>query len=209
MGRKVFFIMTAAAAAILLSSCSQAPPPAPKAETEAKKEPEKAPEAVTAIGPYFEMYKMARPWAADLLALTVKSGEVPNVKNEGGKAGLWTVIFVSPSKKEARTFTYAVAPSGPDIRKGVNVGGPLPWGGATPGAKAFVNSEFVINSDAAYKAAYEKGAEWLKEHPGLKWEMTLGNSARFPAPVWYIMWGTPKSGFAAYVNAVTGVVVTK
>jgi hypothetical protein len=39
--------------------------------------------------------------------------------------------------------------------------------------------------------------------------MTLGNSARFPAPVWYIIWGTPKSGFAAYVNATTGALVTK
>jgi hypothetical protein len=209
MGRKVFFIVTAAAAAIFMSACSSAPPPAPKVETEAKKEAAKAPEAVTAIGPYYEMYKMARQWAPDLLALNVKSGEVPNVKNEGGKAGLWTVIFVSPSKKEARTFTYAVAESGPDIRKGINVGGPLPWGGATTASKAFVNSEFVTNSDVAYKVAYEKGAEWLKAHPGLKCEMTLGNSARFPAPVWYIIWGTPKEGYAAYVNAVTGALLTK
>jgi hypothetical protein len=209
MGRKVFSIVTAAAAAILLSSCSQAPPPAPKAETEAKKEPAKAPEAIAAHTAYFEMYKSARAWAPDLLALTVKSGEVQDVKNEGGKAGMWTAIFVSPSRKEARTFTYAVAPSGADIRKGINISDKQTWGGATPASKAFVNSEFVIDSDVAYKTAYEKAADWLKEHPKEQATLTLGNSARFPAPVWFIIWGTTKNGYAVYVNAITGAVVTK
>ena len=107
-------------ATLVLSACSEAPPPAAKVETEAKKEPAKAPEAVPAQLAFYEMYKPARTWATDLLALSVTSGEVPNIKNEGGKAGLWTAIFVSPSRKEARSFTYAVADNG-DIRKGVNI----------------------------------------------------------------------------------------
>jgi len=191
----------------MLPSCSTAPPPA-KVETEAKKEPPKPPEAIAARSAYFEAYKLARSWAPDVLGLTLTAGEVPNIKNADGKAGLWTAVFVSPSRREARTFNYAVTDSG-DYRKGVNVSGPLVWGGATPTAKAFSNTEFLIDSDTAYKTAAEKAADWLKAHPNTKYTMALGNSARFPAPVWYIMWGTKANGYFLFVNAVTGSIVTR
>lgn len=208
MHRKQFFAAIAATVAIVLSGCSSAPTTPAKVETEAKKEPAKPAEAVAAQSAFYEMYKPARGWATDLLGLSLTSGEVPGIKNEDGKAGKWTAVFVSSSKKEARTFTYVVADDG-DLRKGVNVGGPLVWMGSTPDSKAFSNTEFLVNSDAAYKAAYEKAAEWLKTHPGLKVTMALGNGSRFPAPVWYIMWGTKKEGYAVYVNATTGAVITK
>ena len=209
MNNRILLTATVMVATLALSACSEAPPPAAKVETEAKKEPPKPPEAVAAQRAYYEMYKPARTWAPDLLALSVASGEVPNIKNEDGRAGLWIAIFVSPSRKEARTFTYAVADSGPDIRKGVNIGNVQSWGGATPTSKPFSNSEFAVDSEAAYKAAAEKAASWLKTHPNQKATMRLGNASRFAAPIWYIMWGTTKSGYAALVNATTGAVVNK
>ena len=204
MHKKVLFAATAVVATLVLSAGSEAPKTVAKVETEAKKEPAKAPEAVTAQRAFYEMYKPARAWATDLLALSVVDGEVPNVKNEDGKAGLWTAIFVSPSRREARSFTYAVADSGPDIRKGVNVSNALVWGGATKMSKPFSNSEFAVDSDAAYKVAFEKADGWLKKHPNQKATFRLGNASRFAAPVWYIMWGTTKNGYAALVNATTG-----
>jgi hypothetical protein len=204
MNKKVLFAATAVVATLVLSACSEAPTPVAKVETEAKKEPAKAPEAVTAQRAFYEMYKPARAWATDLLALSVVDGEVPNIKNEDGKAGLWTAIFVSPSRREARSFTYAVADSGPDIRKGVNISNALAWGGATKMSKPFSNSEFAVDSDAAYKVAFEKAEGWLKKHPNQKATFRLGNASRFAAPVWYIMWGTTKNGYAALVNATTG-----
>jgi hypothetical protein len=204
MHKKVLFAATAVVATLVLSACSEAPTPVAKVETEAKKEPAKAPEAVTAQRAFYEMYKPARAWATDLLALSVVDGEVPNIKNEDGKAGLWTAIFVSPSRKEARSFTYAVADSGSDIRKGVNVSNALAWGGATKMSKPFSSSEFAVDSDAAYKVAFEKAEGWLKKHPNQKATFRLGNASRFPAPVWYIMWGTTKNGYEAFVNATTG-----
>jgi len=207
MAKTFLLSATIAAAALVLPACSDTPKAAVKVETEAKKEPAKPPEAVTAQRAFYEMYKPARAWATDLLALSVTSGEVPNIKNEDGKAGLWTAIFVSPSRKEARSFTYAVVDSGADIRKGVNISNVLPWGGATPTSKPFSNSEFAVDSDAAYKAASEKAAVWLSKHPDQKATFRLGNASRFAAPVWYIMWGTTKNGYAALVNATTGAIV--
>jgi hypothetical protein len=207
MNNKVLLTATVMVAALALSACSEAPKTPAKVETEAKKEPAKAPEAVTAQRAYYEMYKLARTWATDLLALSVTSGEVPNIKNEDGKAGLWIVVFVSPSRKEARRFTYAVTDSGEDIHKGVNVSNALVWGGATTASKPFSNSEFAVDSDAAYKVAFEKAAAWLKKHPNQKVTFRLGNASRFAAPVWYLIWGTTKNGYDAYVNATTGAIV--
>jgi hypothetical protein len=204
MNKQVLFTATVFLATLALSACSQAPS---TVEAEAKKEPAKTPEAITAQRAFYEMYKPARTWASDLLALSVISGEVPNIKNEDGKAGLWTAIFVSPSRKEARSFTFAVVDSGADIRKGVNVSNALAWGGATRTSKPFSNSDFAVDSDAAYKAAFEKAAGWLKKHPNQKATFRLGNASRFAAPVWYVMWGTNKNGYAALVNATTGAIV--
>jgi hypothetical protein len=209
MHKQVLLTASVIIATLVLSACSEVPKTAAKAETEAKKEPVTAPEAVTAQRAFYEMYKPARAWATDLLALSVTCGEVPNIKNEDGKAGLWTAIFVSPSRKEARSFSYAAVDNGADIRKGVNVSNALPWGGATPTSKPFANSEFVVDSDAAYKAAVEKAAGWLKKHPNQKATFRLGNASRFAAPVWYIMWGTTKNGYAALVNATTGTIINK
>jgi hypothetical protein len=203
--KKVLLTATVIVATLTLAACSEAPKPA--VETATQKEPAKAPEAITALRAFYELSKPARTWAADLLALSVISGEAPNVKNEDGKAGLWIVTFVSPSRKEARAFTYAVAESGPDVRKGVNIGNALPWGGGTPDSKSFSSSEFVVDSDAAYKTAFEKAADWLKTHPDQKVTFRLGNASRFAAPVWYVQWGTSKNGYAALVNATTGKIV--
>src|ERR1035437_5216544 len=106
MHKKVLFAATAAIANLVLSACSEAPPPVAKVETEAKKEPAKAPEAVTAQRAFYEMYNPARAGATCLRALSGVDGEVQNIKNEDGQAGLWTAIFVPPSRKEARSFTY-------------------------------------------------------------------------------------------------------
>jgi len=207
MVRKLLLMATTIAAVIAISACSSGPQTTSKGAGDATQEPPKPAAAITARSAYFQLYKPAREWAPDLLALTLKSGEVPNVNNEEGRAGLWTAVFVSPSRKEARTFSYAVADSGTDIHKGLNVSDKQIWGGATPAAKAFVNGEFTVDSDAAYKSAAEKAAGWLKTHPKAKPVFILGNSSRFPGPVWYIMWGTNKDGYVAYVDASTGMVV--
>ena len=207
MNKRVLLTATVMVAALGLWACSGAPTTAPKAESEAPKEPAAPPEAVTAQRAFFEAYKAGRAWATDLLALSVASGEVPGIKNEDGKAGVWTITFVSPSRREARVFTFAVADGGPDIRKGLDASNALPWGGATPSSKPFSNSEFTVDSDAAYKAASEKAAGWLKAHPNEKATFRLGSASRYPAPVWYVMWGTTKNGYAALVNALTGAIV--
>src|SRR4051794_236900 len=101
-------------ATILTIGCSDAPKPATVADKPAqtKAEPDKPEEPISAKGAFFEMYKVARSWATDLLPLSLVSNDVAGIKDESGKYPMWTAIFVSPSRREARTFSYAVVTKG-------------------------------------------------------------------------------------------------
>jgi hypothetical protein len=196
-------------AILSLSACSEAPKATVSEKPkETTREPEKPAEPISAKAAFFEMYKVARTWAADLLPLSLVSNDVPGIKNEDGKSAMWTAIFVSPGRREARTFSYAVVTKG-TVHKGVTVGVVQPWSGATPKSKPFQITEFVVDSDKAYEAAYKRAAAWAKRHPDKGVAFFLGNASRFQGPVWYVLWGNTKSGYAAYVNATTGTVSTR
>jgi hypothetical protein len=194
-------------AVLVLTACSSEPTAtAPKAdaEKEAAKEPAGPPQPVSAKTAFWEVYKPARTWATDLQPIGLKSEDVEGVEADKGLAARWTIAFVSPSRHELRTYYYSVANKPPLIFKGVKADGPLPWAGPSADAMPFSNSDFAIDSDAAYKTAVEKADAWLKKHPGKTPQISLGNSSRYAAPLWYFLWGDKKDGFAAYVNATTG-----
>jgi len=197
-----------------LAACSSEPAKTTEVKTDAdagKKAPAGPPEPVLAKTAFYEMYTPAHAWAADLLPISLKSGEVAGVKNEAGKAGVWIAIFGSPSQRLARTYTYSVADELPTFAKGVKAESPEAWSGPTTAVMTFQTSDFTIDSDAAYKTAAAKAADWLKEpeNAAKTVSLTLGAASRFPAPVWYILFGNAKSGFAAYVSAATGSIITK
>ena len=210
---KAFLIAVAGVAAIGLSACSSEPAKTTDVKTDdpAKKAPAGPPEAVLAKTAFYEMYTPAHTWAADLLPISLKSGEIAGVKNSAGKAGLWTAVFASPTLHAASTYTYAVADQLPNITKGVKAEGTQPWAGPTTTAMTFQTSDFTTDSDEAYKTAAAKAGDWLKdaENAAKPVSFTLGAASRFPAPVWYILFGNSKSGFAVTINASTGNILAK
>jgi hypothetical protein len=209
MHKKLLIAATAVVAVVAMTACSEAPTPTEikKAGVEIKQEPAKPPEPVAAQTAFYEMYKPARAWAPDLLVLSLLGNEVPSMKSVDGKFPMWTAVFVSPSRREARTFTYSVVDDGITVHKGVDAGGAQAWTGATPKSTPFQTTGFVVDSDAAYKIAYAKAEAWVKKHPGKRAAFSLGSATRFPAPVWFIVWGDTKSGYAVYVNATLGTVI--
>lgn len=197
-----------------LTACSSEPAKTTEVKTDtdaAKKAPAGPPEPVLGKTAFYEMYTPAHAWAADMVPISLKSGEVAGVKNGQGKAGVWIAVFGSPSQRLARTYTYSVADELPTITKGVKAETPEAWAGPTTAVMTFQTSDFTIDSDAAYQAAAAKGADWLKdpENAAKPVSLTLGAASRFPAPVWYILFGNSKSGFVAYVNATTGNIIAK
>jgi hypothetical protein len=201
-------------AVLALTACSSEPAKTTEAKTDTdavKKAPAGPPEPVLAKTAFYEMYTPAHAWAADLVPISLKSGEVAGVKNSEGKAGVWIAVFGSPSQRMARTYTYSVAEELPTIAKGVKAESPEAWAGPTTAVMTFQTSDFTIDSDAAYKAAAAKAADWLKdpENATKPVSLSLGAAARFPAPVWYILFGNTKSGFVALVSATTGNIIAK
>jgi len=207
-------LIVLAVAVFGLTACSSSEPAKTaevKTDDAAKKAaPAGPPEPVAGKTAFYEMYTPAHTWAPDMLPISLKSGEVAGVKNADGKAVLWTATFGSLALHQARTYTYAVAEA-PGISKGVRADAPIAWAGPTTVAMTFQTSDFTVDSEAAYKTAAEKAAEWLKA-PGNAAKpvtMSLGAAQRFPAPVWYILFGESSNGFQTYINASTGNVITK
>jgi hypothetical protein len=174
------------------------------AESDTKKEPTGPPKPVSAKTAYWHMYTPARTWATDLMPIGMNNVEVEGIRAEGGLAPAWTVAFVSPGKHELRTYTYSILSKPPFVFKGVKADRPLPWAGPAADSMPFQTSDFAIDSDAAFKTAAEKADAWLKKHPGKNPEMKIGNATRYPAPMWYLLWGDKKDGYVALVNATTG-----
>lgn len=200
---------TAITAILGLAACSEAPAPSAKSEADAaaKVEPAQPVGPVTAKTAFWEMYKPAHQWAADVLPLNLESKELEGVKDEPGKAAMWVGLFVSPSQNRIRAFTYSIADRLPTITKGVKAGAALPWGGPTTQAMTFALSDFSTDSDAAFKTAADKAGKWIEKHPDAPVTYALGYANRFPGPVWYLLWGTKANGYAAYVNASTGAII--
>lgn len=197
--------MATLVAALFLVSCSE--PPKPVASPAASGNSPASGGPISGKTAFWEMYKSAYAWAPDLAPLALESKTVPGVKNDSGRAAMWTATFGSARKHEARIFTYSVAARAPDIVKGVTVGHAITWSGPTRDALPFDTSDFSVDSDAAYQAALAQSADWVKKHPDKEASLALGNASRFSAPVWYVLWGDTKSGHAVYVSAKSGTVV--
>jgi hypothetical protein len=195
--------------AILLAGCSSSSQPAaPSAQTATQ--PAAAPDIVTAKTAFWPMYKEAHSWANDVVVIRLTAKPVPGFQNHAGKAALWEAVFASPSLKTYRIFTNSIASVPPNIFKGVTAGLALSWAGATRDAMPIDLSLFTVDSDAAFTAASADAADWLKKNPGKDLAaLELGDTWKFPGPVWYVMWGTKTSGYATFIDASTGRVLKR
>jgi hypothetical protein len=196
-------------AVFALTACSQAPKAPTTNTTSAEAAPKPTvttPQPVSGQTAFWNMYKSAFSWATDVVPLTVSSKELAGFKCEAGKAPLWSATFASPSRGEARTFTYSIVETA-QLSKGVNIGGPIRWAGPTRDVMPFQTSDFTTDSTAAYTAASADAQAWLAKNPGKAASLTLGSNARFTSPVWYVMWGSKKSGYGAFVSATSGKVI--
>ncbi len=187
-----------------LTACSSDTKTAPS-EDKSAAAPAAAPTGpVSGKTAYWEMYTKARSdFAKDIMPISLEAKEIPGIPNGDGTAAMWTAEFVSDTQKERRTFTYAVEAHPPDIYKGVTIGKPLPWSGSRD-IMPFSMGAVQVDSDAAFKAASDDAAKFLKEHPLKNPTMTLKQLTRFGIPTWIVFWGTDKLGYRSFVSGVDG-----
>ena len=198
-------VSAVAAAVLLLVGCAQSNTPSADAASGAANATARPAELVTAKAAFWPLYKSAQAWSSDAEAMRVAPRDVPGFKNGAGRAAMWQATFASPSRRQYRVYSYAIATALPDIHKGTDAGLPLPWSGPTRDAMPIDPTVFTVDSDAAYQASAADAAAWLAKNPGKELtSLELGSTYAFQAPVWYVAWGDKKSGYTAFVNATTG-----
>ncbi|HUB82885.1 MAG TPA: hypothetical protein VMB03_29000 [Bryobacteraceae bacterium] len=193
-------LLAACLVPLLLIGCSESPAPS------AKKEPEKPPEPVTGQSALFKMYQKARTWAPDAQVLKMNSMNVSGITAPPGKAGAWQATFTSANQGKMATYTYSVVEQ-EDVHKGVfPVGGSSSFSGSEGVDKPFEIQAVSVDSDAAYKTADEKAAEYDKQHPGMPITFQLERTNKYNVPTWRVIWGESvgTSNFSIYVDAMTG-----
>jgi hypothetical protein len=186
---------------LMLTNCSSTGP------TTETKGPEKAADPVTGESALYRAYQVARTWAPDALVLKLTNmhlNEVPEVR--GGKAGAWEATFVSATRSQSRPYTYSIVEVQPNLHKGVFAGLEESWGGPQGLTAPFLIAAVKVDTDAAYKTALEKGAEYDKKNPGKPITFLLEKVQKYPDPAWRVIWGESvgTSSFSVFVDATTG-----
>lgn len=190
-------VLVCAPVLFLFASCSEPPKKA--------KEPEKPAEPVGAQYAFHQVFLTARTWAPDLLGMRVRDIPVNGVKPEGGKRGAWEITVVSPSKGQARTFSYSVVEDG-NIHKGVFAGPLEDYRGPQGQASAWPVQAFRKDSVEAYEIAVSKSADYIKKNPDIPVTFLLEQTPRHGQLAWRVIWGTSvaSSGYSIYVGASNG-----
>jgi hypothetical protein len=188
-----------AALALFLSACSDTP------KTASVKEPPKPPEALTGRQAFQRMYPQARGWAPDAQPLQIQSLNLAQIKTEQGKAGAWQVIFISPSRGKAKTYTYSAIEEGGSLHEGV-FGGIEEDYTARGDSSPFQIAAIKVDTDEAYKTAAEKSAEYIQKNPDKPVIFLMELTKRFPDVTWRVIWGASvgTSDYSVFVDGSTG-----
>jgi len=198
---KTIALLGGCAVFLLLTGCSSETP-APQA----KKAEEKPAEPVTGRQALQQMYIAGRGWAPDIQPLKMNSILLPELKAEPGKAAAWQVMFVSPSQRKGRIYTYSVVESSGNLHKGVFAGLDQSWSGPSGSTKPFLMASVKVDSSDAYQTALKKAADYEKKNPGKPITFVLEANSKFPDTTWRVVWGESvgTSNFSIFVDASTG-----
>lgn len=186
-------------AILFLSACSEAP------KTAEQKQPPKPPELLTGRQAFQRIYPQARGWSPDAQPLEIRSVRLGQLKPEPGKSGAWQVIFVSPSRGKAKTYTYSAVESEGNLHEGVFGGIEEDYTGRGD-SSPFEIAAIKVDSDEAYQTAAAKSAEYIKKNPDKPVMFLMEQTRRFPDVTWRVIWGdsVSTSDYSVFVDGTTG-----
>jgi hypothetical protein len=198
MMRSITYLWRLSPLILFLSGCSDSP------KTAEVKPPPKPPEALTGRQAFQRMYPQARGWAPDAQPLQIQSLNLAQVKTDKGKAGAWTVIFVSPSLRKSKTYTYSAVEDG-SLHEGVFGGTQedyTPRGDSSP----FTIAAIKVDSDEAYETAAKESADYIKKNPDKPVVFLMELGKRYADVTWRVIWGDSvgTSDYSVFVDGTTG-----
>ena len=201
--RTLLAFCAAAVAALALAGCDSTP--TTKAKTESAAPEKKEPLLYTAKECFPRMSDQALRWSSDAQPFHLESGLNQESNGQGGKATIWRASFVSPSKRQLRTFTCSGSRLRDEAPFGVSSSADMP---ITPNASAEMFDRFSlqVDSDAAFATAQEHGGSALvKKNPKQEVIFALDMEPKDKQLVWYVMYGMPDSRKGiGVINATSG-----
>jgi hypothetical protein len=196
---KILLVLSAAIFAALVG-CSDPPKQPVKA-----KEPPKPPEPITGRQAFHPIYVYARNWATDLQVLRINNIPSREFKADPGKSAAWQATLVSPGSQRMRNFTYSIVEGEGNLHKGV-FGQQEESYSERGQSKPFPMQAIKVDSDAAFKVAAGKSADYMKKNPDKAINFQLELTPRCKNPAWRVYWGDSisTSNYSILVDASTG-----
>ncbi len=175
--------------------------------TSAPKKEEPPPEPVTGLHALAQMFSAARAWQTDVMVLRETSIILGEGKLVPGRAPAWQATFVSPSARQARTWTFSVADFSTSVRQGMFADAAVPFSPGSQTALPFIIGAAKHDTDTAYQTALSHAAAYTAKHPAatqINFLLELNN--RWPDATWRVIWGESagNSGFSVLIDATTG-----
>lgn len=193
-------ILTAASVLFTIATvaCTGSAPPPPR-------EPEKPEEPITGRTAFQRVFGTARAWAPDVQILRMQNVNLKEVKSSEGKSGAWLITFVSPSRQQARTFSWS-AIEGEGLHKGVFSQPAESYSGPRGQSAPFLLQALKTDTDAALETAAKRSANYIKKNPDSPMIFLLEMTKRHPNPTWRVIWGDSvgTSNYSVFVDAATG-----
>jgi len=196
---------------ITLVGCSTQPtqPAQPKATTASQTAP-KEPTLYTAKQCFNSMVSLAQRWQPDAMPFHLESDFNTEATGQEGKATVWRGFFASRSRGMMRTFVCSGSrlPDAPPL--GFTDTAETAYGGNVP-ALMFLPSYFLIDSDKAFAATLEHGAEaMIKKDPKQPVSYLRDWDPKKKELVWEVIYGKNQSERQglALISARTGAFVS-
>ena len=175
----------------MLAGCSSDQKPAATSSSSAAKPAVEAPEYITGRAAFQKLFISARSFAADIKPFRLQSGYVADAPTAEGKAGIWHCYFASPSKREAKSYTWSGVSGENMPDRGVSHGTEDTWNPSNSSSQVWELAYLKVDSDKAYEVAQKHGGDKLMKKDAkqpvtfiLDWD---GHEQKL---LWHVIYGT-------------------
>jgi hypothetical protein len=188
--RKITLLLTCVLLA-LLAGCSSDEKTSSSNSATAEKKQVEAPEYITGRSAFQKLFVAARGFAGDIQPFRLQSNYVAGAPTTEGKAAIWRGYFASPSKREAKAYTWSGV-TGDDLpERGVSHGTEDTWNPSSSSSHVWEIPYLKVDSDKAFEVAEKHGGDKLtKKDPKQPVTFILDWDQHESKLLWHVVYGT-------------------
>lgn len=188
--RKITLTLSCLLLAMLAGCSSDQKTSSTSASSNAKPAAE-APEYITGRAAFQKLFISARSFAPDIKPFRLQSNFVADAPTAEGKAGIWRAYFASPSKGEAKSYTWSGVSGENMPDRGVSHGTEDTWNPSNSSAQVWELPYLKIDTDKAYEVAEKHGGDKLtKKDPKQPVYFMLDWNKQDAKLLWHVIYGT-------------------